>query len=90
MERLGGCMCSPDTMESECVEIDRERGLRWKGPRPGRKIAAEKRRVARGILQEFYGSEQFCGLPRKVQLAMLLVCPRVKADKRKERLDASA
>ncbi|HAP57718.1 MAG: hypothetical protein VB088_07185 [Sphaerochaeta sp.] len=43
--------------------------------RPGRKIGAERRRVARMILRDFYESEQFSNLNRMVQLAMLELCP---------------
>lgn len=43
--------------------------------RPGRKIGAERRRVARMILRDFYESEQFSNLNRLVQLAMLELCP---------------
>jgi len=43
--------------------------------RPGRKIGAERRRVARMILRDFYESEQFSALNRTVQLAMLELCP---------------
>lgn len=44
--------------------------------RPGRKLGAEKRRVARQILRDFYASEQFELLPRQVQLAMLQLCAK--------------
>jgi len=90
MERHGECMRSTHALESVGSEKITERGVQWRGSRPGRKLAAEKRRVARGILQEFYDSEQFSGLPRKVQLAMFLVCPRAKVVEKKERLDVSA
>jgi len=43
--------------------------------RPGRKIGAERRRIARMILRDFYESEQFSMLNRMVQLAMLELCP---------------
>lgn len=46
-----------------------------KSERPGRKIGAERRRVARMILRDFYESEQFSALNRMVQLAMLELCP---------------
>jgi hypothetical protein len=90
MEMHGECKRSNSTSEGARVENNSERGLRWASPRPGRKIAAEKRRIAREILREFYGSEQFCGLPRKIQLAIFLVCPREKTSLKKERLDVSA
>jgi hypothetical protein len=43
--------------------------------RPGRRIAAEKRRIARRILREFYKTPEFEKLPGAIQLAMKEVCP---------------
>jgi hypothetical protein len=43
--------------------------------RPGRKEAAERRRVAREYLREFYESEEFLQVPQKYRLAMLELCP---------------
>ena len=43
--------------------------------RPGRKIGAERRRIARMIIRSFYESEQFSALDRMVQLAILELCP---------------
>ncbi len=42
--------------------------------RPGRKLAAEKRRIAKEVLHEFYASPQFLELPRRIQLALLTIC----------------
>lgn len=49
--------------------------------RPGRKLGAEKRRIAREILREFYASEEFSRLGRKVQLAMQELCPAEESGK---------
>ncbi len=38
--------------------------------RPGRKLGAEKRRVAKQILSEFSKTDEFTNLPRPVQLAI--------------------
>ena len=43
--------------------------------RPGRKLGAEKRRLARSYLREFYESESFQQLPQKYRLAILELCP---------------
>lgn len=43
--------------------------------RPGRKLGAEKRRIAREELQRFYHTDAFMQLPRKVQLALTVLCP---------------
>ncbi len=43
--------------------------------RPGRKIAAERRRIARAVLREFYKSPEFEKLPGTIQLAMKEICP---------------
>ncbi len=57
--------------------------------RPGRKLAAEKRRIARETMKGFIGSEEFYALDRKVQLAILQLCPSVKEPERKEEYDIS-
>jgi hypothetical protein len=44
--------------------------------RPGRKIGAERRRVARETLRQFYGLKAFHDLPGNVRVAMLELCPR--------------
>ena len=44
--------------------------------RPGRKIGAERRRVARETLRQFYGCKAFHDLPGNVRVAMLELCPR--------------
>lgn len=44
--------------------------------RPGRKIGAERRRVARETLRNFYGFKAFHDLPGNVRVAMLELCPR--------------
>ncbi len=49
--------------------------------RPGRKLGAEKRRIAREILREFYESEEFSKLCRRVQLAMQELCPAEECSK---------
>ena len=41
--------------------------------RPGRKVAAERRRDARLVLQRFIQSEEFKSLNRPVQLAILTI-----------------
>lgn len=46
--------------------------------RPGRKIAAEKRRIAKEILQEFIEDGDFYLLPHDVQDALLVVAPSLK------------
>jgi hypothetical protein len=43
--------------------------------RPGRKLGAEKRRVARSYLREFYETEAFLQVPQKYRLAILELCP---------------
>lgn len=43
--------------------------------RPGRKEGAERRRIARAYLREFYRTEEFQSLPRKYRLAILELCP---------------
>jgi hypothetical protein len=43
--------------------------------RPGRKLGAEKRRLARLYLREFYETESFKQQPQKYRLAMLELCP---------------
>lgn len=45
--------------------------------RPGRKLGAEKRRLAREQLRDFYGSEVFGQLPTRVRLALFTLCPPV-------------
>ncbi|MCR5731384.1 MAG: hypothetical protein K6G51_00360 [Sphaerochaetaceae bacterium] len=52
--------------------------------RPGRKLAAEKRRIARETMKSFIGSPEFYALDRKVQVAILQLCPSVKEPKREE------
>ena len=44
--------------------------------RPGRKVGAERRRVARETLRQFYGFKAFHDLPGSVRVAMLELCPR--------------
>lgn len=46
--------------------------------RPGRKVAAERRRDARLVLQRFIQSEEFKSLNRPVQLAILTINPSLK------------
>ncbi|MBR1919424.1 MAG: hypothetical protein IJ831_07345 [Spirochaetales bacterium] len=55
--------------------------------RPGRKIAAEKRRIARETMKSFIGSKEFYALDRKVQIAILQLCPSVKEPEREEEID---
>ncbi|MFA6688128.1 MAG: hypothetical protein ACOX6K_07500 [Sphaerochaetaceae bacterium] len=43
--------------------------------RPGRKLGAERRRVARDILRRFYHTDEFYLLPTAVRLAILELCP---------------
>ncbi|AEV30100.1 hypothetical protein SpiGrapes_2325 [Sphaerochaeta pleomorpha str. Grapes] len=43
--------------------------------RPGRKLGAEKRRLARTYLREFYETESFLQIPQKYRLAILELCP---------------
>lgn len=43
--------------------------------RPGRKLGAEKRRLARIYLREFYETESFMQIPQKYRLAILELCP---------------
>lgn len=50
----------------------RQEGL----PRPGRLIAAERRRVAKETLRKFYTTKAFEELPSKVRLSMLELCSR--------------
>lgn len=50
-----------------------EQQQKW--TRPGRKIGSERRRVARQYLREFYQTEQFGLLDRRIQLAMQQLCP---------------
>ncbi len=78
MEMFVECKRTEPIMEDACENRPSRPAEGWRYPRPGRKIAAEKRRVAREILWEFYGSEQFSELPRKVQLALSLICPDKK------------
>ena len=46
--------------------------------RPGRKIAAEKRRIAKEILQEFIDAGDFYSLPSDVQEALIIIAPTLK------------
>lgn len=46
--------------------------------RPGRKIAAEKRRIAKEILQEFIDAGDFYKLPSDVQEALIIIAPTLK------------
>ncbi len=46
--------------------------------RPGRKLGAEKRRIAREIIRDFISSEDWKNLDRKVQLAILQLAPSIK------------
>lgn len=55
--------------------------------RPGRKLAAEKRRIARETMKQFIGTPEFYSLDRKVQLAILQLCPSVKEPAREEEED---
>ncbi len=50
--------------------------------RPGRKLGAERRRIAREILQRFYATDEFAYLPSEVRLAMLELCPEQELDAR--------
>ncbi len=42
--------------------------------RPGRKLAAEKNRVAAMTLYEFYLTDDFDGLPSRVRLSIIQLC----------------
>ncbi len=44
-------------------------------PRPGRRVAAERRRIARSVIREFYATHQFAHLPSAVQVALKEICP---------------
>ncbi len=44
--------------------------------RPGRKVGAEKRRIAKETLRNFYTTDDFLNLPSGVKLAMLTLCPK--------------
>ena len=44
--------------------------------RNGRMLAAERRRIARQILREFYQTEAFEELPSRVRLSMLELCSK--------------
>ena len=46
--------------------------------RPGRKVAAKRRRDARLVLQNFIQSDGFKSLTRPVQLAILTINPSLK------------
>ncbi len=48
------------------------------GKRPGRRIAAEKRKEARLVLQEFVFTEDFQILPREIQLSILTLNPTLR------------
>lgn len=45
--------------------------------RPGRKLGAERRRIAREILRRFYNTDEFAFLPSEVRLAILELCPEL-------------
>ncbi len=45
--------------------------------RPGRKIAAEKRRVAREVLVNFCLTDEFFNLPGYVKAALRTLCPEI-------------
>ena len=49
--------------------------------RPGRRIAAAKRRLAKEILQDYINRGEFYSLPVDVQEAILLTAPALKARK---------
>lgn len=54
-----------------------ENHITEKKRRPGRKIAAEKRRIARSTLIAFARSDDYAALPRKVQVAIEALCPDI-------------
>ena len=49
-----------------------------KNSRPGRKVAAERRKDARLVLQKFIQTDAFNNLTRPVQLAILTINPSLK------------
>ncbi len=49
--------------------------------RPGRRIAAAKRKLAKEILQDYINRGEFYSLPADVQEAILLTAPALKARK---------
>lgn len=49
--------------------------------RPGRRIAAAKRRLAKEILQSYIDCGEFYSLPSEVQEAILLTAPALRARK---------
>jgi len=81
----GGFSCFPPVVGirgalSPIQEVNMQEE-RQRQARPGRKLGAEKRRVARQILREFYASEEFSRLGRRVQLAMQELCPAEESGK---------
>lgn len=50
--------------------------------RPGRRLGAERRCIARKILRRFYATDDFAYLPSEVRLAMLELCPEQELDDR--------
>lgn len=46
--------------------------------RPGRRVAAERRREARAVLQDFIATQDFRSLPREIQLSILTLNPRLR------------
>ena len=65
----------PDPKRGEIVSAITHESTLTVARRPGRKLGAERRRIARSVLREFYADVQFQELPRKVQLAILELCP---------------
>ena len=61
-----------------CFSYDGRKKMRDVIKRPGRKIAAEKRRIAKEILQEFIEDGDFYYLPHDVQEALLVIAPDLK------------
>ncbi len=52
--------------------------MKEKKRRPGRKIEAEKRRIARETIEDFAQTEGFRELDRKVQIAIIQLNPRMR------------
>lgn len=49
-----------------------------KQTRPGRKLAAEKRRLARYQLSQFACTDQYFALPGHIKAALRTLCPEIK------------
>lgn len=45
--------------------------------RPGRKIAAEKRKLARSIIAQFSCTEEFYNLPGNIKASLRALCPEI-------------